>query len=178
MAGIDYTSLHGSLSTGSLSGNLSGDGKMRGALDVPKVITVYDKDYSHLDNKPSINGVELSGDMSAQDLYIVSENTTSGWNSNPQYLPKKGEICIYTDHYRMQDDMGNELVYPAIKIGDGNAYLIDLPFVGDGDRYYILQQLRAHETDTIAHVTQQDRNFWNNKLNFSLDGEELILTRL
>lgn len=167
--------LYGILSASSVSGTLNGDGRISGGLSLPH--TTLETDYNRLVNKPSINGVELSGEKSAQDLYIVSENTTAGWGENPMYLPKRGEICVYTDHHSVTDDMGNVLVYPGIKIGDGNAYLIDLPFVGDDTRYLILHQLQAHEANTAIHITQAEREFWNNKLNYNIDSEELILTR-
>ena len=167
--------ISGKLNSGSISGKLQ-NGGMRGAISLPKVIGV--SDYNDLTNKPAINGVTLSGDMSTQDLQIVSENTMAGWNSNPQYLPKKGEICIYTDYMTIQDDMGRDVTYPGIKIGDGNSYLIDMPFVGDETRYLLLRRLQEHENDAVAHVTQQDRDFWNNKLNYDVTGETLILTRL
>ena len=168
--------LNGKLSTGTVGGTLSGGGKMSGAVGVPKATLV--KDYNQLLNKPQINGVPLTGNMSTGDLGVVSENTTEGWNSNPGYIPKRGEIVIYTDHIIRQDDLGNDIFYPGIKIGDGNSYLIDLPFIDDASRYEGLQTLKEHTNDRVAHVTQEDRDFWSNKLNFNLDGEELVLTRL
>lgn len=169
------TVVSGKLNSGSISGKLQNE-DMRGTISLPKVIGA--SDYNALTNKPSINGVTLSGNMSTQDLQIVSENTTAGWNSNPKYLPKKGEICIYTDYMTIQDDMGNDVTYPGIKIGDGNSYLIDMPFVGDDTRYLLLRRLQEHENDAVVHVTQQDRDFWDNKLNCDVNGETLILTRL
>lgn len=164
----------GKLNSGSISGKLQ-NGGMSGTISLPKVIGV--SDYNALTNKPSINGVTLSGNMSTQDLQIVSENTTAGWNSNPQYLPKKGEICIYTDYMTIQDDMGNDVTYPGIKIGDGNSYLIDMPFVGDETRYLLLRRLQGHENNTDIHIQSGEREFWNNKLNYDINNEELILTR-
>lgn len=164
----------GKLSSGSISGKLQ-NGGMRGAISLPKVIGV--SDYNDLTNKPTINGVTLSGDMSTQDLQIVSENTTAGWNSNPQYLPKKGEICIYTDYMTIQDDMGRDVTYPGIKIGDGNSYLIDMPFVGDETRYLLLRRIQEHENNADIHIQPGEREFWNNKLNYDINNEELILTR-
>ena len=166
--------LRGTIGTKTLSGSIKG-GNLSGGVSVPRQSATIN--YDSLRNKPSINGVELAGNVTTEDLYIVSENTTAGWNENPMYLPKRGEICIYTDYYRVEDDMGNEIIYPAIKIGDGNAYLIDIPFADEGSRYQILQELRAHEANASIHVSQQDRDFWNNKLNYNCDGEELILTR-
>lgn len=176
MPSISTGNLHGTLSTGSLRGGLN-TGSLNGGLNVPKTATVLEKDYNKLINKPQINGVELIGNKTSQDLYIVSENTTAGWNSTPLYLPKLGEICVYTDHTTVQDDMGHDITYPGIKIGDGNSYLIDMPFVGDDIRYLLLQRIKSHEDNTIVHITQEERVFWNNKLNLDVDDEELILNR-
>ena len=133
--------------------------------------------YENLRNKPQINGVELVGNKNAVDLSLVSENSTAGWNANPQYLPKPGEICIYTDAVVVTDDLGNTITYPDIKIGDGNTYLIDKPFVTAGVRYTVLNALWEHENNHVIHITQEEREFWNNKLNTDVSGEELILNR-
>lgn len=157
-----------------VSGRLS-SGSLAAKLSVPPVGMIAD--YDMLMNKPSVNGVELSGDKTSQELYLINENTASGWNSIPQYIPKRGEICIYTDYTATTDEQGNAIICPEIKIGDGEAYLIDLPFVGVDQRHMILQKLNLHEANTAIHVTQTERAFWNNKLNFVMSGEELIFTR-
>ena len=164
----------GKLNSGALSGTLN-NGGLSGNVSIPKSSTIGN--YEALLNKPQINGVELSGNKTVQDLYIVSENTIEGWDSNPQYLPKAGEICIYTDYMEIQDDLGNIIICPGIKVGDGNSYLIDMPFVGAEIRYEVLNALRQHEQNTLIHVSQADRDFWNNKLNYDAVDEELILTR-
>lgn len=133
--------------------------------------------YNGAINKPQINGVELMGNQSLSDLYIVSENTKAGWNSNPQYLPKKGEICVYTDYTVVTDDQGRTITYPEIKIGDGNSYLIDLPLISDSARYFLMNKLQEHINDTAVHIQPGERQFWNNKLNYDVSGEDLILTR-
>ena len=125
-------------------------------------------DYNRLSNKPRINGIELNADSTAESLRIISENTTAGWGENPNYVPRKGEIVLYTDHAKTEGK-----TVPAIKIGDGNAYVADLPFVGDDLRDTLL----AHILDTTAHVSDNDRAFWNNKLNCEMDGEELLFNR-
>lgn len=158
-----------------LRGKLN-SGSLHGSLSIPKTSSVAD--YNSLVGKPSINGVTLAGNVTSQDLHIVSENTTDGWNSNPQYLPKAGEICVYTDYMAIQDDMGNDIImYPGIKIGDGNSYLIDMPFVGEETRNLLLEMIRNHESNANIHVSQNEREFWNSKLNYDILGEELILTR-
>lgn len=59
---------------------------------------------------------------------------------------------MYTD-YRL-DEEGNAV--PGIKIGDGNAYLIDAPFM-DTD---IIDHINNH----TIHITEEERQFWNNKV--------------
>ena len=55
------------------------------------------------------------------------------------------------------------------------AYGIDLPFVGDD----IANQLIQHIADTVAHITVEERTFWNNKINCNDEviDETLILHR-
>lgn len=108
---------------------------------------------------------------------IVNEDTTEGWNSNPQYVPKYGEICLYVDYYKIEDASGQIHTYPAVKIGDGNAYLIDTPFVDEGSSKQILEKLNSHESNLSIHVTPQEKSFWNNKLNCSIVNETLVLNR-
>ena len=163
-------------SRGTLSGTLSSRQNLTGNPSIP-VSTSGTSNYESLRNKPRINDVELVGNKNAIDLRLVSENTTAGWNANPQYLPKPGEICIYTDAVVVTDDLGNTITYPDIKIGDGNTYLIDKPFVTAGVRYTVLNALWEHEQNHVIHITQEEREFWNNKLNTEVSGEELILNR-
>ena len=89
-----------------------------------------------------------------------------------------GEIIIYDDYATE----ANGDIIPNIKIGTGNAYVQDLPFVDEHTRNVIL----AHINDTAVHVSTEDRNFWNNKVNVDdsedilygeLSGETLYITR-
>ena len=62
-------SLEGTLSaSGTLSGVMSSYGTLTGEIANPTEIYVYD--YNRLDNKPSINGVELINDKSFEDLGV------------------------------------------------------------------------------------------------------------
>lgn len=91
-------------------------------------------------------------------IYVVAGDckvlyaTTETWNSQPQLISAKGFIYIYAD-YR-QNGQGQNI--PAMKVGDGNAYLIDMPFTDE--------LLYGHITDNVRHITQQEREFWNNKM--------------
>lgn len=81
--------------------------------------------------------------------------TTAEWNAQPSLVGKSGHIYVYTDYMEVDG-----VTYPGLKIGDGNAYLIDAPFV-DGGVYDLLMQ---HINDTIAHITSEERAAWNNKV--------------
>ena len=108
---------------------------------------------------------------------LVTRDTTENWNNHRLFIPKRGEVIIYTDHGHIDDGFGNMIDVPGIKIGDGNAYLVDIPFVGADVRYQILDELRLHANDTEIHVSPQDREFWNNKLNYDVFSENLIFNR-
>ena len=89
----------------------------------------------------------------------VSCGTTAYWQDHISYIPKIGEIVVYTDHSSYEEN--NETVYvPGVKIGDGNAYGIDLPFIDDA----IARTILAHTTNSEIHVTASDKASWNNKL--------------
>ena len=87
----------------------------------------------------------------------VFYGTTEYWNKQPQFIPRKGCIYIYSDH--TTDTSGTYL--PGMKIGDGKSYLIDMPFM---DKLYA-----EHIANDIIHVSPEDRIFWNNKVTCLLD---------
>ena len=70
----------------------------------------------------------------------------------------------------------NNQAIPAVKIGDGLAYLIDLPFIDAS-----VTRLMEHINNTQIHITQAEREFWNNKVRCDDDGliqggETLVFT--
>lgn len=95
----------------------------------------------------------------------IEQDTTEAWNSQPNLIAKKGHLYFYTDY----KNVGGENI-AGLKLGDGTSYLIDLPFVD--------AQFQEHISDTIVHITQQEREFWNNKNRAVITGENLILTDL
>lgn len=58
--------LSGSISVAAMSGSLGADTAMSGTLNMAE--RVYENDYEKLQNKPKINGVELIGNQSFDDL--------------------------------------------------------------------------------------------------------------
>lgn len=98
----------------------------------------------------------------------VVVDTTEGWNSQPQLIGRENIVYVYTDY--LTGDNGEKI--PGFKVGDGLAYLIDLPFNGD----LFLQ----HVQDTSIHVTDAEKAFWNNKVTAFIDAENLenlVLTK-
>lgn len=125
---------------------------------------------------------ESDGLMSALDklkidtLQEVQYATTDFWDNCRGYIPNKGQIIVYSDYKTITKD-GKTVTVPAIKIGSGNGYIQDLPFVGDDIRDEILK----HISNTNIHVTPEEKAYWNNKLNVTdireVVNETLIFNR-
>jgi hypothetical protein len=96
--------------------------------------------------------VVLSGSGGSGDKIMAK--TTAQWAQQTSLVSVYGGIYIYTD-YRQEDGVN----IPAMKIGDGNAYVVDLPFFSTG-------------------CTEADRQRWDNKVSAKLsplDLENLVL---
>lgn len=113
-------------------------------------------------------GLMSASDKEKLDSLGVYYGTTEYWDNERNFIPKAGEIVIYSDYYTEVVD-GVTKTYPAIKIGSGNGYIQDLAFVGEEDT----DRLIGHISDALIHVTAQDRAFWNNKLNVT-DAREVV----
>lgn len=99
-------------------------------------------------------------------------DTTENWNAARGMIPLQGEIIIYTDYKTIQKEIDGELRtvrIPGIKIGDGMAYVQDLPFIDEELR----DKIMLHIDNPNIHVTLQEKIFWNNKLNVD-DNAELV----
>ena len=101
-------------------------------------------------------------------------DTTSHWTALTGFVPLEGEIIVYTDRYTDTDDDGNTIYYPGIKIGDGKAFCVDLPFVDDYETQQILEQLQDHINDSSIHTSIEEKTNWNNKISCSVSDERLI----
>ena len=109
-------------------------------------------------------------------LSDIGYNTTEYWDNLTGYIPAEGEIVIYSDHSSKEVD-GETVYIPAIKIGTGNAYVQDLAFIDED----ISNMLMDHINDMIRHITEEERLYWNNKLNVNdlqeVSEEVLIFNR-
>ena len=105
--------------------------------------------------------VKMNGDVVKVESDNIHVDTTANWNSQIDLVAKKNNIYIYSDYVTGDTDL------PGMKVGDGTTYLIDLPFLaGNSD---ILTQ---HMLDNVIHVSQADRDFWNNKVTCYISSED------
>lgn len=113
----------------------------------------------------------VTGNMSNE---YVKTGTKEYWATQIDYIPPLNTILVYSNESQIGEG-ANAILVPRIKIGDGNSYCVDLPFLGDN----VLEKLEEHINDTDIHVTLQEKNFWNNKINTTNEvlEENLILTR-
>ena len=106
-----------------------------------------------------------------QDKAAIYMKTTSEWRQQPDTIGQLNTFYIYTDRTQKEDEYGNIINCPGIKVGDGSSYLIDLPFVDD--LFY------DHVNNMDIHVTLAEKQFWNNKVrtqDSELDQQNLIFT--
>ena len=112
----------------------------------------------------------MSGTMNARIQY--KRDTTANWNAARGLVPLAGEVIIYNDYKTIQKTIDGELRnvnVPGIKVGDGQTYVQDLPFVDEELRDTIM----GHINNENIHVSLQEKLFWNNKLNVD-DYAELV----
>ena len=82
--------------------------------------------------------------------------TKAEWDAQSFLIAEKDVIYIYTD--ARTDAFGSH--YPDYKIGNGIGYLYDLPFANN--------PIYEHMNNTTVHITQEEREFWNNKVRTDL----------
>ena len=139
---------------------------------IPNMYTFYfltdvDKVYLgdiEISNRDIAERIEYLNIMLGKKANIEMK-TTAEWNENRSMIGQENTFYIYTDRDQKEDGEGNIINIPGIKVGDGRAYLIDLPFVDD--------LLLTHINNLDIHVTLADKAFWSNKLN--VDDEQQII---
>ena len=105
---------------------------------------------------------------------VYYSRTKDEWNADASLIAQKDVLYIYSDYKTIQKD-GKQILLPGLKIGDGMTYLIDMPFVNSTDSG-IEQLVLDHINNNIIHINATERNFWNNKLNYSFNEESQNLT--
>lgn len=110
------------------------------------------------------------------EVLTYQTGTVEEWNEDKNLLSSKDVLYIYSDYKTTENENGDEVYLPGLKWGDGKTYLIDLPFLNSGA---VDDAILDHINNKVIHVSLQDREFWNNKLNLSLSPESqtLVLNR-
>ena len=84
----------------------------------------------------------------------VIMKTKAEWAALPTMMSKKGVFYVYTDYRQEENPVTHEIVnIPAMKIGDGMSYVVDLPF-------------------TTLAITEEDIERWNNKSDLQVTIDE------
>ena len=97
-------------------------------------------------------------------------DTTANWDAQNELVQPIGKILVYTD-YQVVNENGKLVYYPGVKFGDGKTKLKDLEFIGQ----YETDLLMMHISNAEVHITQEERDYWNNKLNVTDGmGQEVI----
>lgn len=142
-----------------------------------RTLSGINPNYIYVTDETNISNITgLTELLSELDNKILIK-TTAEWSATPRYIPPKDTILIYSDRNTI---VKNNVTYyvAGIKLGNGQNYGIDLPFVGDDIAAQIMADLTDHINDNVRHITSTERTFWNNKLNCDFNNETLILNRL
>lgn len=129
------------------------------------MITISNESFEWLDRDGLAYFLEKLKAYISNKYAAIYFDTVENWDRQTFLLSEKGALYVYTDHI-----VDGDLVIPGFKVGDGGAYLIDLPFT-DAEYY-------KHIMDETIHITQAERDDWNDKISCKLDDiddETLIL---
>lgn len=135
---------------------------------IKQILLILERLINEVEGNPTlgIEGLIYQVQILQQEIKEVAKiyyDTTANWDSQPQRLTKEGEIYIYSDGKYID---GHPV--PRIKVGNG-AYLIDITFI---DQDYF-----DHIRNTVIHITQEEREYWNDKVGVTVelaeDGQQL-----
>lgn len=149
------------------------DTEINGMVPVSVQDLVVLADYGILRNKPQIEGIELNGNITFAQLGLrnIYYDTTANWAVFRE-PSKPGALYIWKDWKTLSDGT----VLPGLKVGDGLAYPVDLPFLNEN----ALDQLLEHINNMRVHVSPEDRVFWDNKVSAFMShaqSENLVLSK-
>ena len=101
--------------------------------------------------------------------------TTAEWATQTQIVSQPNTVYIYRDHRTKSDGNGGTINIAGFKLGDGQAYVVDLPFLNVDEETF-----NEHVNNSLIHITDAERTFWNNKDRCYIDTqntETLVFTK-
>lgn len=106
---------------------------------------------------------------------IYYSKKKSEWDLDKDFISQKNVLYIYSDYKSINKDE-EQIFIPGLKIGDGTTYLIDLPFINNTNNGSEIEQIILdHIDNNMIHVSAEEKNFWNNKINLLLQPESQTL---
>ena len=102
---------------------------------------------------------------------FIKIGTREQWRAQPSFVSEAGVLYIYSN-YKTKEENDQIIYIPGIKIGDGVTYIEDLPFLNEDIEGRVYQ----HISNNVAHISSEERTFWNNKVRCYNDDENLIFT--
>ena len=142
-------------------------------------MTFYETTSDKLDSLPIVEGrftftkdgkfyLDARNASDTIERFSINEDkvfydTTANWNAQTDLIGEKGKLYIYSDY--QTSESGD--VIPGIKIGVGLSYLIDNPFIDE--------LMIEHIQNSSIHITDEEREAWNNKVSCSIDSENSVL---
>lgn len=99
-----------------------------------------------------IGDVSLPSEINVPNTVKYEANTTDYWNTY-RIPSEKDRLYVYLDYIEGQEEPSSV----AFKWGDGINYVRNLPFCNRNKDYEI------HIEDNVRHITQEEREYWNNK---------------
>lgn len=134
------------------------DGYLQSSPRVFGDVSMFVETLGALSNNNQISGESFL--PNTLDRTAIHYDTTAAWNSMVGYIAERGHVYVYSDYTIKENDDGTTTLIPAIKIGDGTSYLIDLPVVTSSDD----EEWIDHINNWLIHVSDNDRTTWNNKV--------------
>ena len=104
-------------------------------------------------------------------IQSVQYGTTEHWNKQKTLIAVKGMIYLYSDFKKVTGENGKEYYIAGVKVGDGNSYLIDIPFLNSDS-----VAMAEHISNTKIHVSPADRLLWDSKYKISEKDGTLIIS--
>lgn len=94
------------------------------AMRTETIDVTINRDYDAMENKPSINGVELTGDKSSDQLGIVIPSNVSAFENDAGYLTQHQDLTNYATKGYV-DDAVSHVSVDAYTKSETNAFLDD-----------------------------------------------------
>ena len=146
---------------GSLQATLTPKGVVSGK--VQNATRAFVKDYDLLDNKPKVNGVELSGDKSLDDLGIEIPEIVANPGDTTENLTSLGIDGV---NYNIQGSGGSAVTSVNGKTGDVMLNAEDVGALPD-DTPIPSELADLSEDSTHRTVTDTEKTDWNAKADIS-----------